>query len=105
MGQLYEKLVGLNLLITLLYGALAMFLLSWQPVVSGLLAYGLGSAAQLLNDALALIAGLPMASIENIAISPWQVVAAYGVVVLVWLGMRMIGGYGVMRPFRMGNEP
>ena len=46
-----------------------------------------------------------MASIENIAISPWQVVAVYGVVVLVWLGMRMIGGYGVMRPFRMGNEP
>lgn len=102
---LLTNFIAIPMAMLLLYGALAMFLLSWQPVVSGLLAYGLGSAAQLLNDALALIAGLPMASIENIAISPWQVVAVYGVVVLVWLGMRMIGGYGVMRPFRMGNEP
>ena len=102
---LLTNFIAIPIAMLLLYGALTMFLLSWQPVVSGLLAYGLGSAAQLLNDALALIAGLPMASIENIAISPWQVVAAYGVVVLVWLGMRMIGGYGVMRPFRMGNEP
>lgn len=102
---LLTNFIAIPIVMLLLYGALTMFLLSWQPVVSGLLAYGLGSAAQLLNDALALIAGLPMASIENIAISPWQVVAVYGVVVLVWLGMRMIGGYGVMRPFRMGNEP
>ena len=102
---LLTNFIAIPMAMLLLYGALAMFLLSWQPVVSGLLAYGLGSAAQLLNDALALIAGLPMASIENIAISPWQVVAVYGVVVLVWLGMRMIGGYGVMRPFGMGNEP
>ena len=102
---LLTNFIAIPIAMLLLYGALAMFLLSWQPVVSGLLAYGLGSAAQLLNDALALIAGLPMASIENIAISPWQVVAVYGVVVLVWLGMRMIGGYGVMRPFGMGNEP
>ena len=102
---LLTNFIAIPMAMLLLYGALAMFLLSWQPVVSGLLAYGLGSAAQLLNDALALISGLPMASIENIAISPWQVVAVYGVVVLVWLGMRMIGGYGVMRPFRMGNEP
>ena len=44
---LLTNFIAIPMAMLLLYGALAMFLLSWQPVVSGLLAYGLGSAAQL----------------------------------------------------------
>ena len=102
---LFTNFIAIPMAMILIYGALTMFLLSWMPVVSGLIASALGLAAQLLNDVLRFVASLPMASIEDITINLWQAFVVYGAIILLWCMMRLYGSYGVMKSFKMGNEP
>ena len=69
----------------LLYGALAMLLLSGFPLLQSLVASAMNSLSQLLNDAVTFISSLPGASVENISLSFVQLCLVYLIILSLFL--------------------
>lgn len=69
----------------LLYGALAMLVLSGFPLLQSLVAFAMNSLSQLLNDAVTFISSLPGASVENISLSLVQLFLIYFIIVSLFL--------------------
>lgn len=74
---LLTNLVAIPLATVIIYGALALLLLSSVPVVGAWLGWGVFSAATLLNSILGAMARWPGASIEHISVSLPQLVLIY----------------------------
>lgn len=69
----------------LLYGALAMLLLSGFPLLQSLVASAMNSLSQLLNDAVTFISSLPGASVEDISLSFVQLCLVYLIILSLFL--------------------
>lgn len=66
---------------TILYGTVAVFMLSWYPLLQSIVSDGLIFVVGLMNKWVSYIASLPGASIENIYISSLQAMLIYVIIV------------------------
>jgi competence protein ComEC len=73
-----SNLVAIPLATLVLYGAMAMFVFSFIPVVSHWISIGLSYIILALNKAIAWISLLPFAYIEDIWFDKWQMYLLYG---------------------------
>ena len=86
---LLTNLLAIPLVTIILWLALAFFLMGWWPLAQSWLAACLDIVAHWLNCFLAWVASLPGASVEGVAISGWQVVTAYLLVLLFYTFWRL----------------